>query len=424
MSKWRWLLLQYARKLWVRATLIGALGIAAAGLASLADRFVPLQFAFRISADAIDSLLTIIASSMLAVTTFSLSVITAAFWSATANITPRATRLLAEDRLTQNVLSVFIGSFLFSIVGLVVLKAGVYNEQGRVVLFVVTIAVLAMIVMSLMRWIDHLTRFGRVGETTERLEDVARAAIKARLKEPYFGGRPLTDTKNGLPSDAMAVRSLDTGYVIHFSMERLARAVADSGGKVYLAATPGSFVYRDTALAWVHFETPPETDIDRGAIAAAVRDAFTLDDDRSFDQDPGYGISVLGEIALRALSPAINDPGTAIDVIGRVARLLTLWAEGAENKPDDEIAYPGIHVPPLETAELFAKAFEPIARDGAKMIEVQLKLRETLRALSRLGDDGFRSAARHQAELALKRAGAAQVLEEEVRRLEMIRVGD
>lgn len=424
MSRWRWLLLQYMRELWVRATLIGVLGIAGAGLAALADRIVPAHLVFEISVDAIASLLSIIASSMLAVTTFSLSVMTAAFWTASANITPRATRLLAEDRLTQNVLSVFVGSFLFSIVGLVVLKAGAYSAQGRAVLFTVTVAVLAMIVMSLMRWINHLTRFGQVGETLERLEDTTRLAFEARLKEPYFGGRPLADTEHGLSSDAIAVTSSETGYVVHFSMEELACALADSGGKVYLAVTPGRFVYRDTILAWVQFKTPLDADIDQSEISAAVRDAFTLETYRSHDEDPGYGISVLGEIAQRALSPAVNDPGTAVDVIGRMARLLTLWAEVARSRPDDEIAYPDIYVPPLETAELFAGAFEALARDGATMIEVHLKLRETLRALARLGDESFGEAARYQGELALKRAREAMALDEDVRRLEMIRIGD
>ena len=61
---------------------------------------------------------------MLAVTTFSLNVMTSAYGSAANNVTPRATRLLREDPVTQNVLSTFIGSFLFSIVGIVVLKTG------------------------------------------------------------------------------------------------------------------------------------------------------------------------------------------------------------------------------------------------------------------------------------------------------------
>lgn len=422
MSKWRWLLVQYARMLWVRASLIGAVGIAAAVLASIADRFVPVDLSFEINEDAIDSLLTIIASSMLAVTTFSLSVMTAAFWSATSNISPRAIRLLAEDRLTQNVLSTFVGSFLFSIVGLVVLKAGAYNEQGRAVLFFFTIAVLVLIVVSLLRWIDHLTRFGRVGETSERLEAVTKEAIEERLKVPYLGGRPLTDPGNVLTSDALEVTSVETGFVTHINMEQLAELADETGCRIYLGVSPGSFVYRDTVLAWIRFDRPHDPDFDRDSVPKAMRAALTLDDKRSFDHDPVQGFSVLSEIGQRALSPGINDPVTAINVIGRMARLLAIWADGPERVSEDDIAFPAIYVPPLESSELFATAFGPIARDGAAVIEVQVKLREALRALAKLGDERFRASARDQAELALKRASAALVLEEEKRRLDMIRI--
>ena len=54
----------------------------------------------------------------------------------------------------------------------------------------------------------------------------------------------------------------------------------------------------------------------------AVAEAFTIGAERTFDQDPRFGLCVLAEIASRALSPAVNDPGTAIDVIGRAVRLL------------------------------------------------------------------------------------------------------
>lgn len=165
MSRWQWLLTRLTRQLWFRATLIGALGIAA-GLAALTEHLLPWDLPTTIGADAVDGILNIIASSMLAVTTFSLSVMTSAY----SNVTPRAIKLLIEDRLTQNVLSSFIGSFLFSIVGIVVLKTGAYGDSGRFVLFIVTIAVIALVVVSLLRWIDHLTRLGRVGETTERVE--------------------------------------------------------------------------------------------------------------------------------------------------------------------------------------------------------------------------------------------------------------
>src|SRR5690554_2145526 len=92
--RWRWLMAQLTRRLWVRATLIGGLGVLAAILAAVVERYIPWDMPASISADAVDSLLTIIASSMLAVTTFSLSVMVSAYGSATSNVTPRATKLL------------------------------------------------------------------------------------------------------------------------------------------------------------------------------------------------------------------------------------------------------------------------------------------------------------------------------------------
>lgn len=94
MPRWRWILTQLARRLWVRATLIGLMGVAAAILAAVIERFIPFDFPTNIGADAVGSILNIIASSMLAVTTFSLSVMTAAYGAATSNVTPRATRQL------------------------------------------------------------------------------------------------------------------------------------------------------------------------------------------------------------------------------------------------------------------------------------------------------------------------------------------
>lgn len=420
MSKWRWLILRYLRKLWVRSTMIGGLGIAAAVLATVADRVVPYQFTYEIGSDAIDSLLTIIASSMLAVSTFSLSVMASTLASASSSTTPRVTKMMVKDGLTQNVLATFVGSFLFSIVGLVALKAGAYNEQGRVVLFIFTIAVLALIVVKLLQWIDHLTRFGRVGETCEQLENITAQAIRTRKKAPFFGAQERDKTCAGPSSSAIAVPASRTGYVLHFDMEQLSDCAEIAEGKFYLEAIPGEFIYEGTALGWL--DLTGATDIDINVLVARLQDAFTLDDERDFEDDPGHGISVLNEIALRALSPAVNDPGTAIDVIGRLAKLLKLWADAPETQEDDEIIYPRVFVHQLDTTVLFTEAFESIARDGAAMIEVQVKLRKACQALARVGDPEFRDAAREQAALALKRAEIALQLEEEKQRLAAITI--
>ena len=132
-----------------------------------------------------------------------------------------------------------------------------------------------------------------------------------------------------------------------------------------------------------------------------MRDAFSISAERSFDQDPRFGISVLAEIASRALSPAVNDAGTAIDVISRAVRVMTIWTEEVER---EEPLYPEVHVPELTVDDLFYDFFSPIARDGAGNAEVRIRLQKAFAALIRTGDQRFVDNARRHSALALKRA--------------------
>ena len=318
MSKWRWLLRQFTRRLWVRASLFALLGVAAALLAIPARHFVPEALAGQIGARAVDGILDILASSMLAVTTFSLSVMVAAFSAATSQVTPRATRLLMQDRSTQNALAAFIGSFLFSLVGIIALGTELYGERGRVVLFAATLLVIVLVIVTILRWIEHLSRLGRVGETTRRVEEAAGAALDERRQRPFLGGRPWHGET--LPGGAVAVLPDRIGYVQHVDLGALAGLARDLKTEVGLLALPGSFVHPARPLGWLPAGAG-EAEEER------LRAAVTVEAERSFDQDPRFGLAVLSEIASRALSPAINDPGTAIDVIGRAVRLMAAWRE-------------------------------------------------------------------------------------------------
>ena len=413
MPRWRWLMAQLTRRLWVRATLIGLTGVLAAILAASVDRYLPWQVPGTISTDALDSILTVIASSMLTVTTFSLSITVSAYGSATNNVTPRATTLLIEDGLTQTVLSTFLGSFLFGIVGLVVSKTGAYGEQGRAILFAVTIAVIALIVVALLRWINHLTRLGRVGETTDRVEAATRKAIEARLRAPYLGGRPWRDA-DAIPADAVPVPLAAIGYVQHIDMPALSKLCEAGGTEVFVRAMPGAFAYPDAPIAWI---ARPAAEADRDALVQNVARTFTVGNERSFDQDPRFGLAVLSEIGSRALSSATNDPGTAIDVIGRSIRLLALWARESATTTGGEPEHPRVHIPPLTAADLLEDAVMLMARDGAGLIEVQLRIQKGLSALGRIGNPAFGEAARHQSRMALDRAEAALTLEADKARL-------
>lgn len=187
-ARWQWLLTQMTKRLWFRAGLFSLLGILTALLAVVFKGYIPIELPGQIGADAVDKILSIIASSMLAVTTFSLSTMVTAYGAASTGTTPRATTLVIEDATTQNALATFIGSFLFSLVGIITLSTGAYGAQGRVILFAVTIAVIILIVYTLLRWIDHLSKLGRVGETIDRVEVATISALVSRRKLPYLGG--------------------------------------------------------------------------------------------------------------------------------------------------------------------------------------------------------------------------------------------
>ncbi|PLX65382.1 MAG: DUF2254 domain-containing protein, partial [Vibrio alginolyticus] len=179
-SKWQWLLKQMTRKLWVRTSLYALLAVATALISIVLNQFITLPPAINVSKDLLNNILNILATSMLAVTTFSLNIMVSAYSAASAGVTPRATKLLMEDSTTQNALATFLGSFLFSLVGIIALGIGAYHQQAQIYLFIVTIAVIVMIILTLLRWIQHLSVLGRVSETTSYVEQALLDAIRKR----------------------------------------------------------------------------------------------------------------------------------------------------------------------------------------------------------------------------------------------------
>lgn len=335
-ARWRWILAQLTKKLWLRATLFSLLGVATALISILLKDSIPFSLSARIGADAVDNILSIIASSMLAVTTFSLSTMVTAYGAASSGVTPRATTLVMEDTTTQNALATFIGSFLFSLVGIIALSTGVYGAQGRVLLFAATIVVVILIVYTLLRWIDHLSKLGRMGETIDLVEKVAIDAIDHRVRWPYLGGVAFPKGWT-VPIGSKIVTSESTGYVQHIDVQALSE-VAEAGNlKIFVDILPGSFVHMGMPLAYLVPLAKESVEI-TSEPSEKVLATLTIGIRRTFEHDPRFGLSVLSEIASRALSPAVNDTGTAIDVIGRGVRSLTAWGKPQPVAPEHEKA--------------------------------------------------------------------------------------
>ena len=134
---------------------------------------------------------------------------------------------------------------------------------------------------------------------------------------------------------------------------------------------------------------------------------------RTFDEDPAFGMVVLTEIASRALSPAVNDPGTAISIIRSHITLLTLWHQARRHHVKQTI-YPHIHVPDRPESFMFDQAFDAICRDGAAMKEVILALLEGLEALARVDALSYQRIAEQKTRQALAYAEQGLRIPEEL----------
>lgn len=375
-----------SRRIWVRAAIYGVAGVVAALASVVLAPYLDAGRAQWLGANAVKDLLTILASSMLAVATFSLSTMVSAFASAASSATPRASKLLIEDSTAQQALATFIGAFLFSIVGLIALSTGLYGAQGRVLMFGVTVVVIGIVVARLIRWIHQLADFGRVAQIIGRVERATFAAIDDAARVWGFSERPVASSASTISPGAVTLELVadTTGYLAHVDLGRL-QALADQHHlRLSVERITGGFVYPRSILATVHGNAD-------GSIQEELRAAFTIGPNRTFEQDPRFGFIVLSEIASRALSPAVNDPGTAIQVLNTQARLmqrvLAIRAEGADRHP--RCSYDRLSLPTVVLEDLLVDAYRPIARDGAGLIEVDLRLLRTLEALVQDTDAGF-----------------------------------
>ncbi len=403
----QWLFHVLTRQFWFRAALFSLAGVAAAVSGVVLAPFVPDWVTANVGARAIDEILKLLANSMLAVAVFSLTTIVAAYASATDSVTPRAAKLLMLDTTSKDMVGTFVGAFLYSVVGIIALSTELYGDEGRAILLGFTVALILIITVMLLRWVDYLAHFGRVVETIGLVEQATAEALQRRLEHPHLGAAPLEP--GGIPHGAEPL-SGPIGYVQHVDVGALEAYAKQYDIVVYVAAAPGKFVDPAHPLAYV---LPGGGE----AVERAVIDAFTIGSDRTFDQDPRFGLCVLAETASRALSPAVNDPGTAIDVIGRGVRVLAEWGRRCASAERRAPQCPNVRIAELDVDDLFDDVFGPIARDGAAMIEVHVRLQKGLATLASIPCPGFAEAACRLATLACAHGEVALALEQEKARV-------
>lgn len=393
MSKFRYFLLQLRSKLWIKPALTGLGAVAWVEFALISPRFLPFDPPFEVDRDVLLSLLQILASTMLTVAIFAVTAMVSAFSSVTTTATPRATRIVMQDRSSQNTLAAFLSAFIYAIIALVALSAIPYGDFGRFALFSGYFVIVIWVLVSFVRWVDQVSKLGRMNDTIQRVEDACREVFSDPAAGGNMGARPAL----GEPPDGEKLHISRIGYLQHIDIGDLQMIAESIGTTIRLLVRPGAFIDRNRPIAVIQGGKP----LDEEA-REKFDEAFIIGDERHIEADPRFGLLMLAEIADRALSPAVNDPGTAISVIGCQIRLLSHWVDASQEKADCD--FPDIEVPQLLAEDLLDDGFTPIARDGAGIFEVGVRLQKAFGAIDSLGHDALSAAAKLHSRIALEQA--------------------
>jgi uncharacterized membrane protein len=396
-------------KLWFRPLIFCVLSILGALIAKVADSTRLHELVPKINTESLETLLGTISASMLVISIFAVGSMVSAFSAASSTATPRSFKLIIGDDVSRNALSVFIGSFIYSIVATVALKNGYYGIAGNFTLFIFTLLFFALVILTFLRWVERISRLGRMEHTIKLVEQATENAIKTRLESPTLNGISVNPNQE----KGTAVYGEITGYVQQIYMSNLQGIAERLDAIITINAVPGTFSSIDKPLFYILLNEKTSTETDYNEL----RKAFVIGNMRYFHEDPRFGLITLSEIASRALSPAVNDPGTAIQIISSHVRLFSLWAETVDEKKEEEKDNDRIAVPELVIGDLFEDAFRPIARDGAANIEVMIRLQKAFNSMYAIDNPAMKIAAMHHSYESFERSEIAMQLKGDLNQL-------
>ncbi|MFG0436060.1 DUF2254 family protein [Morganella morganii] len=188
-----------------------------------------------------EPILNILATSLLTVTTFSLGIIVSTYSSVSNQASPRATILITKNPTILYVLSTFIGSFLYSLVGVIGVYSDFYTPTGKFFVLFVTVGVLIIVIIAFVRWINHLFVFGRVNYITSQLLDVTSDALMARKPLRSMGARLSLGPPPSFPQTCQ-VYSMEIGFIQYIDIKSLNSWAKNKGGHIYIGIKIGYWV--------------------------------------------------------------------------------------------------------------------------------------------------------------------------------------
>lgn len=300
-----------------------------AGLAFLVlaiDRtagFEGVDALFTGSGQAARTILSTIAGSVITVAGLAFSITIVSLQLVSQQFSPRATREFLADRLNQVAAGVFLGVFAYCLLVLRQVRDEGPGFAGFVPSLSVTLAIVLGVVgvAVLLVFIHHMAQSIKVANIAARVASQTLAAIDALYPEPY--GEP-----EGKRAEEAAARWREErgeptvvhpprpGYVQQIRVDELVERLDAEGARIHVAVHPGAFVTERTELVALW---PRRAD---GETAPDVHRAIVVDNERDVGDDAAFGLQQLKDVALRAMSPSLNDPSTAITCVGYLGACL------------------------------------------------------------------------------------------------------
>ncbi|MFC5213014.1 DUF2254 domain-containing protein [Streptomyces coerulescens] len=241
---------------------------------------------------------------------FSISLV--AVQMASGQFTPRVVRLFVRSRITKATFAVFLATFVLTLLVLTAFDTADDPRDVTTLPLVQSILTLCMVALSLLLFVLYVNTTLRLMRISYVIARIATESFKAVASMPPPTSGP--DTPELGSATAWVPHEGRAGVLRDVDIARLVRAARRHGVVLRLIPRIGDFVVPGTPLLAVHGGAAPPL--------GALRYTTSVGVERTYHQDLGFGLRQLCDIALRALSPAVNDPTTAVQALDRVVQLL------------------------------------------------------------------------------------------------------
>ncbi|WP_053073769.1 DUF2254 domain-containing protein [Bacillus sp. LL01] len=327
---------------------------------------------FFTNVDLSTTILSSIATAILTMTTISFSTIMVVLTTYSSQFSPRTLQDFMTQKTTLRVLGVFVGSFIYSVLSLLFMKD--WLDEQRVLASGVSVILAVICVGYFVFFIHHVARSIQVSKLIERL--MKEGLISVQKRKLLYKAEKITFGTMETPTtyaDKIELRPKATGYVQVIDMEGLASKAKEHKFYIIFSKRIGDFVTERTMFAEVYYTEKKPKDLD-------LTSYIEVGEERTPLQDGEFALQKLAEVALRAISPGINDPNTANNCIRYMSRLLIEFGEVDSEAISflDDNKEKRVTIPQRTFEKILYTAFYQIRIYGERDISVVLTMLECL----------------------------------------------